>query len=69
MKEILSPDTEVWRRTSCRISLRCPSSTDMNAFDGMRNCNIVASSEGRKADRTSDVFALRGLPAPPTVNE
>lgn len=46
------------------ILLRWPSSTDMNALEGIRNCRIVASSEGRKADRTSDVFALSGFPSP-----
>lgn len=67
-KAIVSSEAEVWCFTCRRISLRCPSSTDMNAFDGTRNCNIVASSEGRNADRTREVFALRGFPAPATIS-
>jgi hypothetical protein len=39
----------------------------MKAFEGIRNCSIVASSDGRNAERTSDVFALTGLPAPSTI--
>ena len=47
-----------------KILLIWPSSTEMNAFEGIRNCRIVASSEGLKADRISEVFEFKGFPRP-----
>jgi hypothetical protein len=40
----------------------------MKAFEGIRNWRMVASSDGRKAERTRDVFPLRGFPSPPIVS-
>jgi len=65
--EIVSDECDVWLLMSLRMVLRWPSSTDMKAFEGIRNCSMVASSDGRNAERTSDVFALTGLPAPSTI--
>jgi len=43
------------------------SSTDIIALEGMRKGNIVASSEGRKAERIRPVPGPRGLPRPPRL--
>ena len=47
-----------------KIALMWLSSTDMNAFEGIRNWRIVASSEGLNADLISPVLAFKGFPSP-----
>src|SRR5271170_6859145 len=49
----------VARRSAVRES-----STDIMAFAGMKKGKMVASSEGRKADRMRPVPLARGLPEP-----
>ena len=53
----------VWPMDLSMVAMRL-SSTASIAFPGMKNCKIVASSEGRNAERTRLVFDARGLPIP-----